>query len=549
MIRLRNVPIQRKLRLVILATCTAALVVASSALFALQYFFFQRDYQRDLVSVAQIVSGLSAPTIALGAPETTQDFLNGLRAKPHIAGAFIRLQNGQVASGYGREWNHGDDPSLTADGFHTVAGELIYVHPILNDGERVGTLYLVSDYRAASVKLHALYAGILVAVLASSFLVAVIVSSKLERLICGPIQALADTAHQIAAGGDYSQRARKEAEDEVGDFTDTFNSMLEQIEKREDALQAEIAERTRAEAELQRVHGQLMEASRQAGMAEVATGVLHNVGNVLNSVNVSATLIAERLGSTRLENLVRASHLLRDQNGTLGQFLIEDPRGKLLPGYFVEASEQLSHDRSAVLSELDLLIRNIEHIKDIVAMQQNYARVSGVIETLKAEELIEDAIRMNLGAFERHRVSLVRDYDQVPAISADKHKVLQILVNLIRNAKYAIDEGGTGERQITMRLHTVGEDHRIAIEVIDTGIGIPEENLTRIFSHGFTTRPDGHGFGLHSAALAAQQMGGQLRVFSAGRSKGATFTLELPIAAPATPSTAADEAAVTALTA
>ncbi len=525
MFRLRDIPIQRKLRFVILATCTAALVVASGALFALQYYFFQRDFRNDLVSAAQIVSGLSAPTIALGAPETTQDFLNALSAKPHIAGALIRVSDGATVSGYGREWTHGYDPELARDGFHTVSGELIYAHPILNDGERVGTLILLSDFRGESIRLLALYGGILVAVLASSFLVAVVVSSRLEQLICGPIQALAETAHRIAHVSDYSLRAKKEAEDEVGDFTDSFNFMLEQIEKRE--------------VELQRVHGQLLDASRQAGMAEVATGVLHNVGNVLNSVNVSATLIAERLESSRVENVVRAAQLLREQNGALSDFLTEDPKGRLLPSYLVEASEQLARDRAAAREEIELLIRNIGHIKDIVAMQQNYARVTGIVEALSADGLIEDAVRMNLGAFERHRVTLVRDYAEVPPVSADKHKVLQILVNLIRNSKYAIDEGGTGERKLTIRLRAGGEG-RVAIDVIDTGIGIPAENLTRIFSHGFTTRPDGHGFGLHSAALAAQEMGGSLRVTSEGLGRGATFTLELPIEAGApAPATAA----------
>ncbi|MEQ1861969.1 MAG: ATP-binding protein [Chthoniobacteraceae bacterium] len=532
MFALRNIPIQRKLRLVILVTCTTALCVASSALFALQYFLFKRDLRHDLASAAQIVSGLSAPTIALGAPETTQDFLDALAAKPHITGAFVRTSDGSVASAYGRKWEHADDPRQLGDGFHNVAGEFIYVHPILNDGERVGTLVLLSDYNAASIRLHALYAGILAAVLAVSVLVAVIVSSRLERLICGPMQALAETAHRIASRSDYSLRAKKEAADEVGDFTDSFNSMLEQIEKRDVALNHEIVERTRAEGEVQRVHRQLMDASRLAGMAEVATGVLHNVGNVLNSVNVSATLIAERLGCARVEKLVRAVQLLREQNGTLARFLAEDPKGRVLPAYLVEATEQLASDRASALAEIDLLVRNIEHIKDIVAMQQNYARVSGMIETLDARGLIEDAIRMNLGAFERHRVTLERDYAEVAQISADKHKVLQILVNLIRNAKYAIDEGGTGERKITTRLRMCDENI-VAIEVIDTGIGIPAENLTRIFAHGFTTREEGHGFGLHSAALAAQQMGGSLRVASEGPGHGATFTLELPVVAPA----------------
>lgn len=515
MLRLRNVPIQRKLRFVILATCTAALVVASCALFALQYFFYQRSFRDDLISAAQIVSGLSAPTIALGAPETTQDFLNALAAKPHVAGAAIRLRDGTTVAAYGREWQTVANAEGLPDGFHTLNGELTYAHPILNDGERVGTLFLVSNYHTESVRLHAVNASILIAVLASSFLIAVIVSSRLEQLICGPIQALADTAHRIAEKSDYSLRAVKEGDDEVGDFTESFNFMLEQIQRRE--------------AELQRVHSQLMEASRHAGMAEVATGVLHNVGNVLNSVNVSATLISERIASARLDHLVRAAHLLREQNGALADFLANDPKGRLLPGYLVEASEQLLRERAATIEEIDLLVRNIGHIKEIVAMQQNYSRVSGVIEPLDPVCLIEDAIRMNLGALERHRITLVRDFAAVPPVAADKHKVLQILVNLIRNAKYAIDEGGTGERTMTLRVRA-RDASRIAVELIDTGAGIPPENLTRIFSHGFTTRPEGHGFGLHSAANAAREMGGNLQVASAGAGLGATFTLELPVA-------------------
>jgi signal transduction histidine kinase len=370
-------------------------------------------------------------------------------------------------------------------------------------------------------------------VLAISFLVAVLVSTRLERLICGPIQALADTARRITSRGDYALRAVRAANDEVGEFTNSFNQMLDQIQQGDAALRHEIAERGRAEQELQRVHRQLIDASRAAGMAEVATGVLHNVGNVLNSVNVSAILIAEKLGSSRTGNLLRATELLRGQNGQLGNFLTDDPKGRLLPGYLAELSEHLSLENAEARTELESLMKNIEHIKDIVAMQQSYARMSGFIESLPVEDLVEDALRINAGAFLRHRVTLLRDYEPVPVVAIDKHKVLQILVNLLRNAKYAMDDTEDSDRQLTVRIRQRGDDDAaVVIEVADTGIGIPAENLTRIFSHGFTTRHDGHGFGLHSAALAAQQMGGRLYCSSPGPGQGAVFTLELPIAAP-----------------
>ncbi|PYM11721.1 MAG: hypothetical protein DME18_13240, partial [Verrucomicrobia bacterium] len=184
--------------------------------------------------------------------------------------------------------------------------------------------------------------------------------------------------------------------------------------------------------------------------------------------------------------------------------------------------------QSALLKELDLLKKNIEHIKEIVAMQQSYAKVSGVTEVVKVTDLVEDSLRMNAGALTRHEVRVIREFDpHLPEITVEKHKVLQILVNLVRNAKYACEESGRKDRLLTVKV-TNGDD-RVRIAVIDNGVGIPAENLTRIFSHGFTTRRDGHGFGLHSGALAAKEMGGALRVHSDGVGQGASFTLELPV--------------------
>ena len=170
------------------------------------------------------------------------------------------------------------------------------------------------------------------------------------------------------------------------------------------------------------------------------------------------------------------------------------------------------------------------HIKEIVAMQQNYARASGVAERLPLGELVEDALMMNADATQRHNVKVVRDFAEVPAVLVEKHKVLQILVNLIRNAKYACDDTGRIDKQITLRVREAGG--RVQVAVIDNGIGIPPENLTRIFSHGFTTRKEGHGFGLHSSAIAAKALGGTLTAFSEGPGRGAIFTLELPLHRP-----------------
>ncbi|HLP76055.1 MAG TPA: ATP-binding protein [Candidatus Paceibacterota bacterium] len=290
-----------------------------------------------------------------------------------------------------------------------------------------------------------------------------------------------------------------------------------------------ITERKMLEAKMSAMNKTLIETSRQAGMAEVATGVLHNVGNVLNSVNISATLVADGLRKSKAASLSRVVQLLEEHAADLGAFMSGD-RGKQLPLYLRQLSAQLMQEQQKGIAELELLHKNIEHIKDIVAMQQNYARVSGVTETVRVRDLVEDALQMNSGSLNRHDVQVVRDYLEVPAVTLEKHKVLQILVNLIRNAKYACDDSGRSDKQITVKISPV--ENGVQIAVIDNGIGIPPENMKRIFNHGFTTRKHGHGFGLHSGALVAKEMGGVLKVHSDGLGTGASFIVELPINPP-----------------
>ncbi len=283
----------------------------------------------------------------------------------------------------------------------------------------------------------------------------------------------------------------------------------------------------RAQAELQEAHQALMRASRQAGMAEVASSVLHNVGNVLNSVNVSANLLDERMRTSKASGLARVAAMLEEQGDQLGSFIASDDRGKRLPTYLAQLSSQLLADREAALTELASLVKSVEHMKDIVRMQQSYATHGGVLESVAVADLVNDSVRLNAEAFSRHGVTLVCEFEEVPAITVDKQRVLQILVNLIRNAKYACEDSGQSDKRITIRVTRCALG--VAIAVVDNGVGIPTENMPRIFSHGFTTRPSGHGFGLHSAALAAQELKGSLRVASDGPGCGATFWLELPI--------------------
>lgn len=289
-------------------------------------------------------------------------------------------------------------------------------------------------------------------------------------------------------------------------------------------------ERKRRESELERVHRELVAASREAGRAEVATNVLHDVGNILNSVNVSASLVAERLRHSSTTGIARAVELLRAQEPDAGPFPPHDARGAKALEYLLALAQQLCDDRREALGELELLRENLDHIKEAVMMPQSRARLCGVAETVNLADLVEDSLRLHAGACARHGVCLRREILDAAPIAVDKHKVLQILVNLIRNAQHACEESGRPDKLITLRVERAPRGARVC--VIDNGVGIAPQNMAQLFRRGFTTRESGHGFGLHSGALAAQELGGALRAESAGAGCGATFILELPLAPP-----------------
>ena len=292
-------------------------------------------------------------------------------------------------------------------------------------------------------------------------------------------------------------------------------------------INRDVTERKESEAKLEALHLELVETSRQAGKAEVAVGVLHNVGNVLNSVNVSTTIIDEKIRNSSAGKIANVAGLLRKHQGNLPSYFAGG-KGAHLTAYLETLSEHVLTDQSELLKEVAALRQNVEHIKEIVVMQQSYARISGVVERIQFSELVEDALRIHSLAYQRHAIKVHREFAKVPIMTLDRHKVLQILINLFSNAKHACDAKPASDRKVTVRLLMPGAN-RVRIEVEDSGAGIPAANIERIFNFGFTTRKGGHGFGLHSGALAATEMGGSLTVASPGLGLGATFTLELPL--------------------
>ncbi len=289
-------------------------------------------------------------------------------------------------------------------------------------------------------------------------------------------------------------------------------------------LEHRVEQRTR---ELRAAQSDLVDAARRAGMAEIATNVLHNVGNVLNSVNISASRVTSIVRGSEGENVRQVTQLIEQNRRDLAGFLAQDAKGRLLPEYLGRLGEALAEERQVILQEMSDLTMRIDHIKNIVSTQQSYAGSGRLVESVRPQDLVDDALRITAESLTRREVRIVLRMEELPPLLLDKGRLVPILVNLISNARAAMEAVPRDARVLTVRGWVTDGVLRMSVE--DTGEGILEENLDRIFTHGFTTRSDGHGFGLHSCAVAATEMGGCLTAHSDGPGHGAVFTLDVPL--------------------
>lgn len=287
------------------------------------------------------------------------------------------------------------------------------------------------------------------------------------------------------------------------------------------------AQRHRAAAAYERLaeaQQQLVEASRSAALAEVSSGVLHNVKNALTSVGVSATMVGQRLEQSRLSSLAKAVELLRSQDDLAG-FFASDPRANTVVALLGTLVQKLEQDRDDLAHEAAGIVRRSEHVKEIIARQQTLARSAGAAEMTTAAALVDDALALTIDGLRRQGVEVCRRIDEV-SFTVDRHAALQILINFLKNAGEAMRQTPGG----VVALSATRADDGVIFAVTDQGEGIAPEHVERMFEHGFTTKADGHGFGLHHSVKMARAMGGDITCSSAGCGQGATFRLRLPVA-------------------
>jgi|GEM_PF-1612230 len=434
--------------------------------------------------------------------------------------------------------------------------------PILVDEERLGTIRygistsamketlnkaMVSSKRIiAQVLLIILFLG-LITILASFF-----ATRRLAKKITQPLDILTEATKRIS-DGDYNSAVEIRTNNEIGILShsfdimrvktkDTLNQLLEkqkQLNEKNQALvktqgelkdlnqnlEQKVLERT---AELREAQAKLVESARAAGVAEVAINVLHNIGNVLNSVNVINQTNFEIIKTSKMTAVQKTAELMMDNIDQIGDYLSKDPRGKRIPELFIKLGNVLKEENHALEENTSRMLNSISMMTNIISTQQKYAKTDLLQEDIQLSIILDETINTQANLIEDHHVQLNRHYREVPDIYAEKAKVYQILNNLLMNAIQALKANDESNRIIELDIFP--EDTNIVFEISDNGVGIPEEQLTQIFHHGFTTKKSGHGFGLHSCANLMAEMHGEIYVDSQGPGNGACFKVVFPSA-------------------
>jgi len=573
MIVLKNLSIQGKLLIVYMSIMGLMLAIAFTIITSLNLKSSEKNIISGLSVVADIVADSSAASLAFSDVESADSNLRSLKSHQSIVYACIRTTENKAFAEYNLDSKdiYVCDDYEDAENLNIYRGYVDVFKPIKLEGQAIGRLQIkasLSELTERTFKSATIAATIFVALM----IITSLISRRITKFITDPITKLKDLAQSVSRNKDYGLRMKKTTDDEVGVLIGSFNNMLDQIQNRDTALleekdkaeisaesakdyalktermnvdlENEIRERVRIEDELQelnetledKVHERTSELkelnekigdiARSAGMAEVASGVLHNVGNVLNSVNVSSSVIRELVRKTKADNLNRVVVMLEENENNIAEFISEDEKGKQIPRFLSLLAGQLNAEKENLYSELDELANNIDHIKNVISMQQSYAGSYGVREKVVLSDLVEDALKINLQGMDRHGIKVVKNYQDVEQLYVDKHKALQVIINLISNAKHALVDSVSADKKLIINISNDVE--MVKLEVADTGIGVDKEDIQHLFEYGFKKRRDGHGFGLHHSAIVANELGGSISVLSDGLGKGAKFILLLP---------------------
>ncbi|MCP4220730.1 MAG: HAMP domain-containing protein [bacterium] len=432
------------------------------------------------------------------------------------------------------KWAHDVSDDI---GFNEVnSGDYVvfeFVAPLTSEGDQVGTIRYgittdsmrrdIESAKSDAFKRSLINSALLILVGMVVFFVFNRLAHRRANSITQPLGKLTRAADAVSKG-DYSLPIDVSSNDEVAVLAESFETMRATIREHTENLEDKVKQRTR---QLETAQKELVEQAHKSGMADIATAVLHNIGNILNSAMTSSEQIKEILNSSGFSGLQKANQLVRTNIDNIEHFILNDSRGPKLLQYYLAVEEMLSDEQNTLVRHSERLMLKISAIRDVILAQQSYASAGRSAEEVRLADIIEDTLCLQEGAIARHNMHVVKELHDVPPLYLQRVKLMQVVLNLFKNAKEAMVELPANEKIMTVSLYR--EKGHAYIKVKDSGCGIPAEHAKKIFSHGFTTKPDGHGFGLHSCANYMVEMGGKIMVKSDGEGRGAIFTLQFEL--------------------
>ncbi len=504
------------------------LVVVALSTFQLIY-----DYHDQVDQVGEQIEGLQASVLSIVSrslwtydQDQLRSILLGLKTLPYVSYAAIGSEDGLIMS-------QGEKPKISI----SRKGNIISPAP---PHEVIGQLIIEAEQQTIIDNLWRKAKTILVTNFILIMLISGIIILIFQYRVTKPLIELSEYASKIQMNSLSNTIDPKmlQEEHEVGRVYRAIDTMQRNIqkdfqtiliaeaelEKYKDNLEKLVQERTE---KLIQTTKNLVDSSRKAGMAEVAIGVLHNIGNALTGANVKVQNLHQTFQNEaptgHLEQLLK---LLKQEESRLGDFLTHDDRGKKVLPYLEVISQELIDQHNAHKQMITLLRKDLSTVSQLISKQQSHAKFTGTVENLLLAECVEDVLALQAYEIDKYHVKVQRDYQPSITLSSDRHKVLQILTNLISNAIQAMHKN---QEPKVMFIKVSKEGEQVVFSVSDNGIGITEEQMSHMFRYGYTTKKSGHGFGLHSCSIDAKILGGTLNCVSEGRGKGATFTLMMPI--------------------
>ena len=366
------------------------------------------------------------------------------------------------------------------------------------------------------------------------FLIGGVVAILFTRVLVRSTRVLSTGVEKISKG-DLRHRIHMQGivckefthlSDSFNDMTDKLRLSYEQLEQYSKNLEQKVEERTK---DLRLAQANLLRQAHEAGMAEMAVGILHNIGNAITPAKVSTALLIKKINNSKIRNHIR--EMMTRLNNFINDPSASDPEEREQVNQIVSIlPDALAEEYDHINNEMKRIRDKHEHIESIIHLQMRYARLTGDIETVNVNKVLLDSLEMLEDTIVKNSVTVTKELDpELPAIRIEQSKLLQVMINIVKNAVEAMRNTEPEKRsiKITSRFDSVGKS--VSISVKDSGVGFEQEAQKKLFTYGYTTKKTGSGFGLHSCANFLIAYHGSIEAKSEGSGKGAEFIINLPV--------------------